>query len=66
MYICTDVHRYSYIKENIYKKKIIFQSGLVIMHVTRFWDRMKELHVVNAIALCKADRRYSDMIETEL
>lgn len=36
------------------------------MHVTRFKDRMKELHVAKAFALCDADRRHSDMIETDL
>lgn len=53
-------------KENICKKKTLYLSELVIMHVTRFWDRMKELQVANAIALCNADRRHSDMAETEL
>lgn len=66
MYIGTNVQRLLYMKENICKKKTLYLSEFVIMHVTRFWDRMKELQVANAIALCNADRRHSDMAETEL
>lgn len=60
----TDV----YIWKKIYIRKRHYISEWVSDYArdTRFWDRMKELHVANVIALCNADRRHSDMTETDL